>query len=150
MEIRPYCGGAAPSEEQRNPQPQALPLKKMYIKRGNMNKYPATIIDSIVTDSMGKFAVLLPAGDYCVVEATKKGKLIYPQNSEYAQWDTACYRKNYERCDYQLQVKGKTKDVQIILQRYCSYSTPCQHYEGPLPPMAHPPQVPQEKPKHQE
>ena len=95
-----------------------------------------------------RYGLSLPPGDYCLVEAPKKGKLLFPPNDQYSQWDTACYRKNYEQCDYLLSVKGKTSDVQIVFSRPCPWHVPCRNYSGPLPPMAHP--APQEKPPHQE
>ena len=148
LETRSYCGGAAPSFEQLHPKPLPVIGAKLYIKKGNTNQFPAAIIDSITTDTAGKFSLSLPPGDYCLVEAPKKGKLLFPPNDQYSQWDTACYRKNYEQCDYLLSVKGKTSDVQIVFSRPCPWHVPCRNYSGPLPPMAHP--APQEKPPHQE
>jgi hypothetical protein len=148
MEKRSYCGGAAPSPEQLNPEPYALAGVKLYVRKGNTNTHTAEIVDTIVTGTDGSFSIQLPAGDYCIVEAWKKGKMVVPPNTEYDTWDPVCYATRYAQCDYSLSVKGKVTGVNILFSRSCPWSQPCNHYTGPLPPAAHPPR--QEKPPHQE
>jgi hypothetical protein len=130
-----YCGGAA--------------NVKLYIKKSgtNTNK-PA--IDSIVSDKDGKFTVWLTPGVYCFVEKWKTEKYTLPANNSYVTYDSACYRQRYDQCDFVLEVKKDMNEPQIVLRRHCAWTTPCQSYNGPLPPSAPPSNRGGYQPGHQE
>lgn len=141
-----YCGGAKPTEEQINPRPYSVKGTTLYIRRSSDNK----IVDSAVTDSAGNFKVQLVAGKYCFVEKWKTETLVIPANSKYETWDTACYRKQYNTCEYSLDLKQKTSGVNIILRRHCAWTRPCCSYRGPMPPSAPPVNRSGNQPGHQE
>src|SRR5574337_1247725 len=118
LEKHDYCGGAVPSPDQLHPKPYPEANAILYIKKGNSNT-SLKIVDTVRADAQGKFSVQLPAGDYCFVEAWKKGKLVMPKDDQYNKWDTACYRKNYTDCDFRLQVT-KNDNTQITLYHHYS------------------------------
>lgn len=144
-----YCGGARPGEDQLHPKPYPVNGTVMYIRKANSND-GSRIIDSAVTDKDGKFTVKLAPGTYCFVEKWKKDKYVAPQNTQFATWDTACYRKRYNVCDYTFQVKGDTAQPRITLRKHCPWTTPCSHYNGPFPPSAPPVNRSGNQPGHQE
>jgi hypothetical protein len=147
-EVHPYCGGAVPSETQLHPEPVPVAGMKLYLRKSGVNNPALPVIDSILTDSNGNFSIRLAPGNYCLVEAAKKGELHVPENDQYHDWDSACYRKNYQRCDYAFQLKANSTGNKITFDRHCPWSQPCCSYHGPLPPSAHPHQP--EKPPHNE
>lgn len=149
LETADYCGGAAPSPEQLHPAPVGKQGIKLYIRPGKTNNWKNELIDSIVSGENGVFSISLPAGDYCIAEATKKGKPVVPKNNQFEQWDSACYMENYQQCDYSLSVKENMENVKIIFTRHCPWTTPCMSYNGPLPPAA-PPSPRGDRPPHQE
>lgn len=133
--VSEYCGGAAPTPElqQREHTPYAQPKTTLYLRDGNANYNNKPILDSITSDSTGKFSINLPAGTYCVVEKYKTNKFTYP-NDKIADWDTACYRKSFERCDFVLDVARDMDSVKIVLAHNCVWKNPCvKNYHGPRP-----------------
>lgn len=144
-----YCGGARPNEEQMNPKPYAVKGTTLYIRYANASD-PTVVIDSVVTDSLGNFKTMLTPGKYCLVEKWKREKFVAPADTKYEKWDTACYRTIYNTWDYTLEVKGRTKDVNIVLHRSCAWTRPCCAYSGPKPPAAPPVNRSGNQPGHQE
>lgn len=149
MQQNDYCGGAAPSEEQMNPKPFPVANMTLYVKPSGTNNNRA-VIDSIVSDKDGKFTISLPAGTYCFLEKWKTKKYSVPADNDFVTYDTACYRQQFNQCDFVLEVKKGMKDPQIVLQRHCEWTTPCQSYHGPLPPSAPPTNRGGHQPGHQE
>lgn len=149
--IHDYCGGARLSDEGAGPKPYPAPEgTTLYIRRGGSAADKTTVIDSVRCDTAGNFKIRLVAGTYTFFEKWKTEPLVMPVNSQYETWDTACYRYNYNKPDFSLTVKGKTKDVKITLFRHCSWSRPCCQYHGPLPPGAAPTNRRGNQPGHQE
>ena len=144
--VHDYCGGAAPTEDQRNPKPYPSRNTTVYFRSMVNNR----VIDSAVSDSAGNFTVQLLKGDYCIVEKWKTEPFVLPANTKYETYDSACYRKQYQQCDQTLSVKGKAEGVKITLQRHCAWTRPCVSYHGPMPPAAPPVNRSGNQPGHQE
>jgi hypothetical protein len=139
-----YCSGARPMEDERRP--YAAPGTKLYVRKSGSLQ----ILDSVTADSAGKFSIKLNAGNYCFVEKEKTAPLVMPKNSQHEVWDTACYRAEYNKCNFELTVSKNTSDVKITLRRYCAWTRPCCRYSGPLPPSAPPTNRGGFQPGHQE
>lgn len=132
-----YCGGARPSAEMlaelNRPKPMAN--KKLFIKSGAINTANETVIKSFETDANGYFKIELAKGSYCVVDEIKSGAFKLPATDSLHKWDANCLKKEYERCDYQLNVSTKTMDsVKVTFFIPCQWDSPCLDYSGPLPP----------------
>lgn len=110
----------------------------------------ATVLDSIVCDSTGKFNVQLAAGDYCFIEQWKRDPIVMPVNTTYETWDTACYRSEYNTCDFHLHVSKSKNDVAIVLTRHCASTRPCCTFRGPTVPVTVPVNRGGYQPGHQE
>lgn len=150
FELRQYCGGARPSEEILHPKPLAVHGITLYIRKTLMNSSENQIIDSVVSGFDGSFSIQLPAGTYCFIEAAKKAQMKMPVNDQYNTYDTACYRKNYNTCDFSVDVKSNISKIEIVLERRCPWNRPCVQYKGPLPPSAPPVNGNGHQPGHQE
>ncbi len=133
-EVLEYCGGAAPPDELAFPKPSPKAGIKLFVRKGNFNNPGEKIIDSLISDAEGKFKITLPEGTYTFIESWKKEKYQTPVNKSWYVYDTACYRKRYHEPDFTVEVKGNIKNIKINFVRYCSWSTPCIEYDGPLPP----------------
>ncbi|HEU4718254.1 MAG TPA: hypothetical protein VFU15_10485 [Bacteroidia bacterium] len=135
-----YCGGIVPPAEflEAMKTPQPAPGFHLFVKKGNTNVSGSAILDTIVTDAQGHFSVSLPAGTYCIVKDWKAPKYSVPQDNQYAEYDTACYRKEYAQCDYLLNLSANVDSLKLVFHEGCSWEQPCMNYHGPLPPAAHP------------
>jgi hypothetical protein len=133
--ISAHCGGAAPTPDMRARErlPYAQPFTTVYFRDGNANYENKTILDSVTSDSVGNFSIDLAKGTYCIVEKYKTYPFKYPDDKE-ATWDTACYRNNFQRCDFVLDVTKNIDSVKIILAHNCIWRNPCvKNYHGPRP-----------------
>jgi hypothetical protein len=140
-----YCGGVRPANSTVF-QPYAVAGTTLYVRREGS----PLVIDSVVSDSAGKFSIRLQYGKYNFVEKWKVDPIVMPVNSKYETWDTACFRKEYNRADYFIEVTKPKKDVQILLPRHCAWSRPCCSYSGPKAPAAPPTNRGGFQPGHQE
>lgn len=139
--IQKYCGGMAPTEQMRiaSDKPFPYPNRTIYLRQGNGNFDEKKVIDSITSDSLGNFSHKLKAGIYCIVEKQKTVPFKYPVNTAEVTWDTACYRKNYQRCDFVLEVNQNLDSLKIVMSRDCYWKNPCMKtYIGPRPSSARP------------
>lgn len=150
LEQRQYCGGARPAEEILHPKPAPAGGIKLYIRKSSSNETGKPIVDSLVSAADGTFSIQLPSGTYCFVEAAKKNALVMPQNDQFNTYDTACFRKNYNTCDFSVDVKSDVSKIEIVLERRCAWNRPCVQYRGPLPPAAPPVNGGGNQPGHQE
>lgn len=149
--VHDYCGGARVVEEDPSPKPYPAPQgTTLYVRRGGSAIDKTTVIDSVTCDTAGNFKMKLAPGTYGFYEKWKTEHFVMPANTQFETWDTACYRYNYNKPDFQLTVKAKMKDVKITLYRHCSWSRPCCQYHGPLPPGAAPTNRNGNQPGHQE
>lgn len=139
--IQPYCGGAAPSPEilANLKKPVPSPNFVLHFKKGSANNEKEKVITTVTTNANGYFEVLLPKGEYCIVEDYKGKPFAIPAPANYTTWDTTCLKNAYAGCDYKLNVATKTRDtIKLVYRGHCFYSPKCGRYEGPMPPSAPP------------
>jgi hypothetical protein len=132
-----YCQGAAPSEELLNKlsTPKPLANKTIYIKQISSNKYKAKVIAQFTTDSLGKFEIKLPAGNYCLIDNYKVKAFRSKKSNKLFVYDNRCLRKQYEQCDLSLTINNADqKNVSINYHTYCNWDKPCIRYLGQLVP----------------
>lgn len=145
-----YCGGARPSDEQLTKNTYPVEGTTLYVCHQTNGDKRTKYFDSIVCDSSGNFTIKLATGNYCFVQKWRAEPLVMPVDTEFEIWDTACYREDYNKSDFILNVKGNTSDVKITLRRFCSWSRPCCNFKGPFPPSAPPTNRGGNQPGHQE
>ncbi len=136
-----YCGGADPGDEVLASMRQPIPLKNktIYIKRGNKNFSKGKIIQKATSDDNGVFNVYLASGLYCVVEEYKIKKLQFPEPNINISVDSACFEKEWRKCDGIIRIENKTiENVNLIYYEHCPWTIPCTSYSGSLPPVASP------------
>ena len=137
MQTQSYCGGAQPTKEilDKLNKPTGIPDTKLFIRKSATNSEDLIIIDSIFSDSVGKFSIDLAPGTYCLVESWKAKRFIPPSDNQNQKTDTICLRNLYNLCDYVLEVDNKNiENVNIVFHRDCFYNLPCVTYKGPVPP----------------
>lgn len=136
MQTVSYCGGAVPTKEMliKARTPAGIPFGKLFIRNATANTNSVTITDSIQADATGNFSMDLPAGNYCLVEEWKTKPFTLPLNTKVQTVDSACYRKLYDACDYELHISDKDiTDIKIVFHRPCFYNQPCISYKGRMP-----------------
>lgn len=141
-----YCGGAKPDkatlEELQKPKP--LGGKKFFIRKGNKNSIKEPVVASFVTDAEGNFSVLLPPGEYCIIESRKYDKEYVADiaknykkaGANYSAADLNCLKEWLAKPDavFNVNEKGENK-VEVVYHDPCSWNaTPCVQYTGPTPP----------------
>jgi hypothetical protein len=135
--IEPYCGGAAPGEDDRNPR---YPWSgTLHLREGDRNR-EGPIVAEIEVDGKGSFTTELAADrHYCLVSGDKL--LTLPKALEAAQarpnpfgLDLACVERQWRHCDRVLQVGStRMRDVEILFLSRCGYEMPCA-IDPPAPP----------------
>jgi hypothetical protein len=133
-----YCGGARPSDEMLAElnRPKPLADKKLFIKTGSSNSKSNSAIKEFTTDADGHFTIALEKGTYCIVEENKSASMIIPASDANHKWDVNCLTKEYERCDFQLNINKQPDSISINFLIPCEWNKPCVTYTGPLPPAA--------------
>lgn len=133
-----YCGGAAPSEEilQELKKPSPFPRKMIYLKLGTKNTSKLPILDSAITDELGRVKFKIKKGsNYCVLESWKAWPYKKPEPIEFIQWDYTCLQQAYEKADLLLKAGASFKNtLQLNYHKSCFYNPFCGNYSGPLPP----------------
>jgi hypothetical protein len=132
-----YCQGAAPSEELLNKlsSPKPLSNKTIYIKQISSNKFKGKIIAQFTSDSLGRFEIKLPAGDYCLVENYKVKPFRAKRTNKLFVYDNRCLRKLYEQCDLNLTVTNTDQgNISINYHTYCDWDKPCIRFLGQMVP----------------
>ncbi len=140
-----YCGGARPPDELliELAKPKPLSNYKLYIKKNTPSIIDAIIMDSIITDQNGRFALKMPKGNYIFVDSIYKDRehynqmvrLILNDNENYSNLDTNCLlnRFNTPLLDFKISRKNQLLKP-IRIHRNCDYNKiPCVHYKGALP-----------------
>jgi hypothetical protein len=131
-----YCGGAMPSEEilEHLQKPQPFAGKTIYFRSGKNNTLKK-ISASAITDSAGRFSVMLKPGTYCIIDSTKFNPLKIPANDAQHIFDTLCLRKSWKNCDYSFKIKtADIKNIAVTYNNYCFFNRPCVIFKGSLPP----------------
>lgn len=146
----PYCGGADPGPEgMPRPEPwqgrmflrSALVDSTGLFARNDLN---APIIDTLLTDGTGNGNLALPAGTYLLLDEDRVDDRRYQQLlKDHAKPALHTGPIDKECLDRWLHGPfgvitipgGDTTHVALPLFDQCPwYSTPCVHYNGPLPP----------------
>ena len=141
-----YCGGARMPDEFLNDltKPKPFSTKKLYVMKGKINGFDAKPFLVFISDSLGHFSIVLPAGDYCIVDEFKRDKKYYDsiletyriETENYSAVDPVCLKGWFEMPDAVFTVtKAGLKDLTIVYTDKCPWnSIPCVMYKGPLPP----------------
>lgn len=136
-----YCGGMAPTEEMMKR--YRTPVAKSglyYLKKGHVNTFDAEVL-KVISATDGSIDLVLPPGDYLIVDEKKKDETIYKKHLEkglnyskyYHGFSEECLKEWFEKPDLTFTVA----DSSLSLKR--NYHTPCFHqicatYTGPYPP----------------
>jgi hypothetical protein len=140
-----YCGGARPPDDllKELAKPKPLTNYKLYIKKNTPSIIDAIIMDSVITDKNGRFALKMPKGNYIFVDSIYKDRehynqmvrLILNDNENYSNLDTNCLlnRFNTPLLDFKITRKNQLLKP-IRIHRNCDYNKiPCVNYKGALP-----------------
>jgi len=136
-----YCGGARPPQalldEMTKPTP--FPGKKLFIRSGSENSSAKPVLKEIVSDSLGLFSILLPPGNYCVVQEDQVNKLdiaaFRKKLTSYDKLDETCLQQWWDKCFLTFEVGSADKtNLNIHFHFPCfTNGLPCITYTGPLP-----------------
>ncbi len=138
-----YCGGANPSEEilEFLRKEKSFPNKEVFVRAGSVNAIKQTILQKFTSDAEGNFKILLPPGDYCFIDDSKKGIWKVPDftkenqnlapSEHYRLTSEECLKQWWQTCDKTLKVeKQNLKAIVIKYHRGCN--PPCV-VGGPKP-----------------
>ncbi len=129
-----YCGGAAPPEdllkELATQKPDAN--KIFYLIKGSKNKKGIKIIQRLVTNKQGVIEVVLPIGNYGLLNETQIKPLKKPIINASESWDVACLKQNWEIPQFKFVVKD-TNIFNFNRHETCPYNKPCLTFKGALP-----------------
>lgn len=138
-----YCGGANPPEEllENLKTPKPYQGKKIYLRAGNTNNFEQPILYSIITDTAGKFILLLPKGDYCIVDeyrttAGYTDSLFVDKVPNLKMTDPWCIKQWCNECLIQFKIDNKNLSIEpITIHQQCFRpdGVPCLQYTGELP-----------------
>lgn len=142
-----YCGGAKPPPEliAELKIPHPLAKKTLFIKKGELNTFDSKIFLEVVSDSLGKVKIHLPAGKYFIVDELKKDTSFYnnlikkyaKETSRCSAINKDCLKKWYEQPDFTFEIKeGRNKFV-VNFHKGCSWKEVpynCCEYKGEYPP----------------
>lgn len=136
---RPYCGGAAPTEEQANGFTNPMVNKVFYLYK---DERPNSITDMVklTTDESGTFSIDLKDGRYSVISEDKtlslkefiKKKKIEGQFYEYS--DDACFETWRTTPEFTIELSSATEETVTINEKCYTGDNPCMQYTGPYPP----------------
>lgn len=138
-----YCGGAAPpqqlEDELRKEKP--YPIKKLYVREGNINLNSKPLIVEFTSDENGAFSFGLSKGTYCIFEEYKKAPFdLNSLRKNYEVVSQQCVERLWQTCDKILVIDNDdVSDFDIKYDLKCfgerDYNNrPCIVYDGPLPP----------------
>jgi hypothetical protein len=136
VETHDYCGGANPLPEMLEALRKGTPVanKTFYVRAGSVNSAKQAVLLQFNTDAQGNFKIALPAGDYCIVEESKKDKSQMPdlaklnrdlpETQRYELSSPDCLAKWWSACDCHLKVGARNlQNVVITFHRTCN--PPC-------------------------
>jgi len=137
-----YCGGARPTDEmlEEITRPENYPGKRLFVVNGNINQSEKKIIAAIISDSAGKFSVLLPPGEYCIIQPEQRDKKIftkYDNPDDNIEADEKCLTEWFKTCLFSFKVESSpVTEIQLMFHRPCFLpeGIPCLSYTGPMPP----------------
>jgi hypothetical protein len=120
--IKPYCGGARPTEEMtkdaETPKPYAGKTIIYISGKGR--------IDSAVTDERGTLNLKLKKGYYLMFERWRFN-LYTPNDLPIENFDRQCLKTEWEKAICRVKVKRKSTDINALnpIVQFCSWNSPC-------------------------
>lgn len=123
----PWCGGAVPTGEEMERRRRPRPLKGDFVVVRGSTQRGQPEVASFQTEQDGRFALRLPAADYCVVEAGKRKADV---KGDATHGDGACLAQWRRTCDAVWHLGGGPLDRSFVIPSPCF--GPC--YTGPMPP----------------
>lgn len=135
LEVREYCGGAAPAEEILAELRKKRPLagKKLFVRPGEQNSPSPGVLTEFTSGADGRFSLRLPPGAYCIIEERRKNdwkKFLDAANKAAAADPSlpkpaeSCLRDWWQQCDFVLRVGNQPlTGVEIISRTACA--PPC-------------------------
>jgi hypothetical protein len=138
-----YCGGANPGQEvlDEHAKPKPFRGKILYIIKGDHNPGGVKKIAIIHTDSIGRFMLRLPKGNYCIVQEPQLKPLkqldLMMKNKLYKVTDADCLKNWWHTCFKQFNIaKSDITNMDIHFHVKCNQGiiAPCMEYIGPAVP----------------
>jgi len=137
-----YCGGAAPSDEMLAEVQRVRPMSgfMIYVKKGKENNLNNPVVDSVFTNSEGKYTLYLPKGDYVLLQKNQLTKDIlskYENPTQYLQANKDCLEKWWKAGLTTVSVQSAgLENINFHFQKRCFVPDylPCLNYTGPYPP----------------
>ena len=135
----PYCGGAAPTEEQEAGITKSLANEVFYLYK---DERPASVTEMIkvTTDAKGTFSIDLKNGVYSVISADKalpidefiaKKKII---DQFYSYSTDSCFETWRTTPDFTIDLSKPAEEVVTVSEKCFTGDNPCMKYTGPYPP----------------
>jgi hypothetical protein len=144
-----WCGGMSPSDDMIKDfsLPKPFPNKWIYVKKNTKGKLliDLPIIDSFESNDNGEIKCSLPEGNYQIVEAWNKDRIVYESTIEKYKIatditdtiDRKCFDKVFNQPYYQFQVSRVSKSKKkhkLNFHKSCNYSgSICVRFKGPYP-----------------
>ena len=136
---RPYCGGAAPTEEQSAGFTNAIVNQVFYIYKDERPESVTKMV-RVKTDEKGTFSIDLEDGTYSIISEDKalsieefiKKKKIEDQFYSYS--DDACFETWRTTPDFTIELSHPTEEVVTVQEKCFTGDNPCMKYTGPYPP----------------
>jgi len=136
-----FCGGARPSDEVMQDMQKARLYagKTLYIRKGKSNDLRQPIVMKFLSDSAGRFTIMLKPGVYSIVQPEQLKKLdmkkIY--SGPNIEPDMSCLKEWWSKAYFVLEIKDKNIDgLEFNFHHKCFIEgdVPCLNYTGPMPP----------------
>lgn len=133
----PYCGGAYPSESQKNGYTSPSNFDHYFISRDSILN-SSTVHDSIIKSDDGLFHMKINPGKYYLFQRDKSLSLEdfvfrYQGNSN-INVDHSCFERWKNTPDYSFLVEQDTTFEVLHRARCFTGTNPCLRYNGPYPP----------------
>lgn len=137
-----YCGGARPTDEMLMEITRARPYpgKKLFVIEGTKNSSGKEIAATVISDSSGNFKLILPPGEYCIIQPDQRSTAIlskYNSDKDDIDADPKCMEEWWNSCLYSFRVdSADINGISLFFQRRCFLpeGIPCLRYSGPMRP----------------
>ncbi|NVK63375.1 MAG: hypothetical protein HWE22_02260 [Flavobacteriales bacterium] len=136
---RPYCGGAAPTEEQAKGFTEPMANQVFYLYK---DERPNSVTDmvKVTTDESGTFSIDLKDGRFSIISEDKalplkefiKKKKIEGEFYEYS--DDSCFETWRTTPEFTIDLSHPTDEVVTIKTDCYTGDNPCMQYTGPYRP----------------
>jgi len=135
----PYCKGIAPTPEDIKTLNTPIPYStKLYLRNGTVNSESIPIIDSVTTDSDGKFTFEVLPGEYVILLPEQRHRVSIDEylgkRKKFLAVDSLCLEKWWEKGLFQISVEDEdiTKlNFNFRNKCFVPRSMPCATYTGP-------------------